>query len=75
MFLLNMKFLTLYVNGFLIGPARLCSSLPTVIKFSNVVLWPVLDWCSYTGEDALMILISFTEGAVSIPNHSPTYCI
>ena len=37
-----------YHKGLFGGLARLCSSLPTMLKSSTNVLWSVLDWWSYS---------------------------
>ena len=51
MFLLRL--LTLMQIDSLIDLERLYPSLPTMLTSSNVVLWPVLDWCSHMGKGAL----------------------
>ena len=52
MFLLRDGLLTLMNIDSLISLERLCSSMPTILKLFNVMLWPeVLQW-SWIGEGA-----------------------
>ena len=46
-FLLSVKLLTLMYMDLLIVLAKLCTSLPTMLKLSSVVGWPVVDWWLY----------------------------
>ena len=53
MFLLRMGFFTLIKMDSFIVLVKSCPSLPTLLKFSSVVIWPVVEWWSYIDEGDL----------------------
>ena len=50
MFLFRRGLFTLIKMAALIVLAKFGLSLPTVLKLSNVLLWPVLDWQPHIGD-------------------------
>ena len=59
MFLLRDGLLTLMYIDSLISLERLCSSLPTILKLFNVMLWPdMLQW-SWIGEGGLQMFFVY----------------
>ena len=69
-FLLRDGLLTLMYNTSLIALLRFWSSLPTMLKLSNVILWPVMFWWSYIGEGALRCSLNLSP---KVLEDSPMY--
>ena len=41
--------------------AKLCPSLPTILKLSSVVWWPMVDWWPYMGEGAFRCSLNLSQ--------------
>ena len=54
-----------YVNGFLNGSSEVVPSLPTMLKSSTDVLWPLRDWCSYMVEGALRLSLGLLSNVLA----------
>ena len=54
----------------LIALAKLCPSMPMILKFSTGVVWPVLLWCSKIGDYALKCFLYLSA---NILDDSPMY--
>ena len=70
MFLLRDGLLTLLYNDSFIVLVRFLSSLPTMLKLSTVVVWPVMLQCSYREEEALRCSLNLSP---NVPEDSPIY--
>ena len=60
MLLLIVRLFTLIILDSLVVLARFFSSLPTMLKFPSVVMWPGVDWKPCTGESALRCSLSLS---------------
>ena len=80
MFLFRDGLLTLINNASFIALLRFRSSLPTIIKFSILMLWPVVLVCSNIGEGDFWCSLNLSLQTPlrilqCIPHHSPPYYI
>ena len=69
-FLFRDGLLTLMYRASLMALMRFCSSLPTILKFSNETWWPVVLKWSKTGEGALRCSLNLSPNVL---DDSPIY--
>ena len=76
MFLFNVGLFTLMYMASFTALAILWSSLPIILKFSLVVMWPVLFWCSCIGDGAFRCsLYLFSKVLADSPIYSSSQSI
>ena len=69
-FLFRDELLTLMYRASFIALLRLCSSLPTMLKFSTLMSWPVMVWWSKMGERAFWCSLNLSP---KVLEDSPIY--
>ena len=70
MFLFRNGLLTLMNIDSLISLERFCSSLPTMLKLSSVVVWPVVLLWSWIGEGVFRCSLNLSPNVLAV---SPMY--
>ena len=64
MFLLRVWLFThVYIDS-LIVLAKICPSLPTMLRLPNVMRWPVVDRCPYIGEGAFVCSLNLSPNVL-----------